>query len=294
MTIFDEVMPETAPTSRVAGPTRTAVPPARTATNRHYAMTAPQYFTVEYAINPWMDPATPVDSALALSQWETLRQVYAGLGHTVDLVAPRAGLPDMVYAANGGFLAGDTAVVARFAYPQRAGEADAYAEWMTAAGYRTVFTDHVNEGQGDLLLVGSTLLAGYGFRTDRRAHDQIAAATGLDVVSLELVDPRFYHLDTALAVLDDSTIAYHPPAFTAAARKRLTDLFGDAIEVGSADAFVLGLNVVSDGRHVVMPAAATGFADQLRRAGFEPISVDLSELLKGGGSVKCCTLERYR
>ncbi|MBX8689825.1 N-dimethylarginine dimethylaminohydrolase [Mycobacterium sp. 20091114027_K0903767] len=288
MTIFDEVVHGTVPQAGGA-----VAPPARTATTRHYAMTAPEYFTVEYAINPWMDTATPVDTALALTQWDTLRRVYADLGHTVDLVAPRTGLPDMVYAANGGFLVGDTAVVARFAYPQRAGEADAYAEWMATAGYRPVRTEHVNEGQGDLLLVGSNLLAGYGFRTDRRAHDEIAAITGLGVTSLELVDPRFYHLDTALAVLDDSTIAYYPPAFSDDARKRLTELFSAAIEVGSADAYVLGLNVVSDGRHVVMPAAATGFAAQLRRAGFEPIGVDLSELLKGGGSVKCCTLELH-
>ncbi|OBJ96665.1 N-dimethylarginine dimethylaminohydrolase [Mycolicibacterium fortuitum] len=288
MTIFEEVMPQAVPEPRVAESS------ARTATTRHYAMTAPEYFTVEYAINPWMDTSTPVDTTLALTQWEVLRQVYVDLGHTVDLVTPCSGLPDMVYAANGGFLLGDTAVVARFAYPQRAGEAAAYAEWMSAAGYRTVFTDHVNEGQGDLLLVGSTLLAGYGFRTDRLAHDEIAHATGLHVVSLELVDPRFYHLDTALAVLDDSTIAYYPPAFSDDSRKRLTHLFGDAIEVSSADAYVLGLNVVSDGRHVVMPAAATGFAHQLRRAGFEPVGVELTELLKGGGSVKCCTLERYR
>ncbi|BBX94592.1 N-dimethylarginine dimethylaminohydrolase [Mycolicibacterium boenickei] len=287
MTIFDEVVHGTVPQ------TGGTVAPTRTATTRHYAMTAPEYFTVEYAINPWMDTATPVDTTLALAQWDTLRRVYADLGHTVDLVAPRAGLPDMVYAANGGFLVGDTAVVARFAYPQRAGEADAYAEWMSAAGYRPVRTEHINEGQGDLLLVGSNLLAGYGFRTDRRAHDEIAAVTGLDVTSLELVDPRFYHLDTALAVLDESTIAYYPPAFSDDARKRLTELFGTAIEVGSADAYVLGLNVVSDGRHVVMPAAATGFAAQLRQAGFEPIGVDLSELLKGGGSVKCCTLELH-
>ncbi|MBP3083257.1 dimethylargininase [Mycolicibacterium fortuitum] len=288
MTIFEEVMPQAVPEPRAAESS------ARTATTRHYAMTAPEYFTVEYAINPWMDTSTPVDTTLALTQWEVLRQVYVDLGHTVDLVTPRSGLPDMVYAANGGFLLGDTAVVARFAYPQRAGEAAAYAEWMSAAGYRTVFTDHVNEGQGDLLIVGSTLLAGYGFRTDRLAHDEIAHATGLHVVSLELVDPRFYHLDTALAVLDDSTIAYYPPAFSDDSRKRLTHLFGDAIEVSSADAYVLGLNVVSDGRHVVMPAAATGFAHQLRRAGFEPVGVELTELLKGGGSVKCCTLERYR
>ncbi len=148
MTIFDEVVHGTVPQ------TGGAVAPTRTPTNRHYAMTAPEYFTVEYAINPWMDTSTPVDTALALTQWDTLRRVYAELGHSVDLVTPLDGLPDMVYAANGGFLVGDTAVVARFAFPQRAGEADAYAEWMAAAGYRTARTEHVNEGQGDLLLVG--------------------------------------------------------------------------------------------------------------------------------------------
>lgn len=117
--------------------------------------------------------------------------------------------------------------------------------------------------------------------------------SGLPVHTLTLVDPRFYHLDTALAVLDDTTVAYYPPAFTAASRDRLCALFPDAIEVGSADAYALGLNAVSDGRHVVHPVAATGFADQLRAAGFVPIGVDLSELLKGGGSVKCCTLELF-
>lgn len=254
-------------------------------------MTPPTYFTVEYAINPWMDTTTSVDSHRTMAQWDTLRQTYLDLGHRVDLVAPRPGLPDMVYAANGGFVIGTTAVVARFAYPQRAAEADGYAEWMTAQGFTPVTTEHVNEGQGDLLLVGRTLLAGWGFRTERQAHDEIAAGTGLPVVSLELVDPRFYHLDTALAVLDDTTIAYYPPAFSADSRRRLQELFPDALEVGSADAFVLGLNVVSDGRNVVLPAAATGFAAQLQAAGFEPIGVDLSELLKGGGSAKCCTLE---
>ena len=268
--------------------------PARRAQTRRYAMTPAVHFAVEYAINPWMDTATPVDTERAMRQWETLRQTYLDLGHRVDLVDPVAGLPDMVYAANGGLIVGDTAVVARFAYLQRAAEADAYADWMRRHGFRPVRTRHVNEGQGDLLVVGPRILAGYGFRTDRRAHDEIARLTGRPVVSLELVDPRFYHLDTALAVLDDSTIAYYPPAFTDAARARVTELFPTAIEVSSADAYVLGLNAVSDGYHVVLPSAATGFADQLRDAGFAPVPVDLSELLRGGGSIKCCTLEVYR
>ncbi|OBG64844.1 dimethylargininase [Mycobacterium sp. E735] len=265
----------------------------RTPTARRYAMTPPTFFAVEYAINPWMDTSTPVDVGLAHAQWEALRATYRRLGHRVDVIEPAAGLPDMVYAANGGFIAGDVAIVAKFRFAQRAGESRAYAAWMSSIGYRPVCTRHVNEGQGDLLMVGQTVLAGYGFRTDRRAHPEISAALRLPVVSLELVDPRFYHLDTALAVLDDHTIAFYPPAFSAAAQDQLQALFPDAIVVGSADAFVLGLNVVSDGRRVVLPAAATGFAAQLRAAGFEPVGVDLSELLKGGGSVKCCTLEVF-
>nr|WP_245836106.1 dimethylargininase [Mycobacterium rhizamassiliense] len=256
-------------------------------------MTPPTYFAVEYAINPWMDVSKPVDVQVALAQWENLRHTYLKLGHRVDLVEPVPGLPDMVYAANGGFVTHDVAVVARFRYPERAGETQAYGDWMASAGYRPVSTRHINEGQGDLLMVGEKVLAGYGFRTDLRAHPEISAALRMPVVSLELVDPRFYHLDTALAVLDDDTIAFYPPAFSEAAQEQLHGLFPDAIVVGSADAYVLGLNVVSDGLHVVLPSAATGFAAQLREAGFEPVGVDLSELLKGGGSVKCCTLEVF-
>ena len=267
--------------------------PVRASSVRHYAMTAPTFFAVEYAINPWMDTSTVVDTHVAMNQWETLRQTYKELGHTVELVEPVAGLPDMVYAANGGLLVNGKAVVARFAYPQRVGESVAYAEWMVRHGFDPAETRHVNEGQGDLLVVGSIVLAGYGFRTEREAHAEIAALVGMPVVSLELVDPRFYHLDTALAVLDHTTIAYYPQAFSDAARAQLLELFPDAIEVAGADADVLGLNAVSDGRNVVLPAAATGFAEQLREAGFLPIGVDLSELLKGGGSIKCCTLEVY-
>ncbi|HTX93401.1 MAG TPA: dimethylarginine dimethylaminohydrolase family protein [Mycobacterium sp.] len=256
-------------------------------------MTPPTFFAVEYAINPWMDLTTSVDADLAQAQWESLYRTYRRLGHQVAVIEAMPGLPDMVYAANGGFIADNVAIVAQFRYAERAGESRAYAEWMSSLGYRPVFTRHVNEGQGDLLMIGETVLAGYGFRTDRRAHAEVSAALRLPVVSLGLVDPRFYHLDTALAVLDDHTIAFYPPAFSAAAQDQLHALFPDAIVVGSADAFALGLNVVSDGLHVVLPAAATGFAAQLREVGFEPVGVDLSEFLKGGGSVKCCTLEVF-
>ena len=271
--------------------------PDREARPRHYVMTRPAHFAVEYAINPWMDTSATVDAALAVRQWERLVQTYRSLGHTIQLVDPIPGLPDMVFAANGGLVLDDgfekVAIIARFTYPQRTGESVAYAGWLLDHGYCPLYTEHTNEGQGDLLIVGSKILAGYGFRTDRQSHDEVAKLSGLPLISLQLVNPRFYHLDTALAVLDDETIAFYPPAFGATSVALLRKMFPGAIEVADADAHVLGLNAVSDGLNVVYPAAAAGFAAQLAAAGFRPIGVDLSELLKGGGSVKCCTLEVY-
>jgi N-dimethylarginine dimethylaminohydrolase len=265
----------------------------RQASLRHYVMTPPQFFAVEYAINPWMDTTNPVDTDAALSQWQRLQDIYVELGHSVDLVVPVTGLPDMVYAANGGLIIDGTALVARFKYPQRQQESAAYGAWLRSQGFDPIYAQHVNEGQGDLLPVGDIILAGHGFRTALRAHSEIAGIFNRRVISLELVDPRFYHLDTALAVLDDTTIAYYPPAFSYVSRAHLETLFPDAILVDSADAYAFGLNAVSDGRHVVLSAAAAGFAEQLSDAGFEPIGVEMPELLKGGGSVKCCTLELY-
>jgi len=265
----------------------------RQASLRHYVMTPPRFFAVDYAINPWMDTTTPVDATVALSQWQRLQDIYVQLGHSVELVAPVPGLPDMVYAANGGLIINGTALVARFKYPQRQQESAAYGAWLQSQGFDPVYAQHVNEGQGDLLPVGDIILAGHGFRTALRAHSEIAEVFNRRVISLELVDPRFYHLDTALTVLDDTTIAYYPPAFSYVSRAHLETLFPDAIVVDSADAYAFGLNAVSDGRNVVLPAAAVGFAEQLSDAGFQPIGVEMPELLKGGGSVKCCTLEVY-
>lgn len=265
--------------------------PVRTATPRHYLMCPPTYFTVEYAINPWMQPGIDVDRHRALAQWDALRRTYLDLGHRVDLLTPMPGLPDMVYAANGATVVDGTVLAARFRHPQRAGEAVAHATWFRGAAARVVEPEFVNEGEGDLLVVGDLILAGHGFRTDPRAHAEAARVFGREVVSLELVDPRYYHLDTAVAVLDATTIAWLPEAFRPASRALLQELFPDAVVADATDAAVLGLNAVSDGRHVVLPIQAPRLAAAVAERGFVPVPVDLSELLKGGGGPKCCTLE---
>jgi N-dimethylarginine dimethylaminohydrolase len=255
-------------------------------------MCPPDHFAVNYAINPWMRPEVPVDAVTAMRQWAVLRQTYLELGHDVRTIEPVPGLPDMVFAANGATVVGGTVLGVRFRHPQRAGEAGAYLQWFRDRGYRRVRVPrHVNEGEGDIVFTGRVLLAGHGFRSDQAAGDEVARVFGLPVTSLRLVDPRFYHLDTALCVLGPDTAMYYPPAFDDAGRVAIAAQFAELIEAKDEDAEVLGLNAVSDGRHVVLPVQARSLAGQLRERGFEPIGVDMSELLKGGGGPKCCTLE---
>ncbi|MFF7027368.1 dimethylargininase [Streptomyces albidoflavus] len=266
----------------------------RHAAARRYLMCRPQYFTVAYVINPWMNPAKPVDVPLAVAQWEDLRDRYRACGHTVEELEPHPALPDMVFAANGATVVDGRVLGARFAHPEREAEAAAHAAWFRAHGFgEPVEPLHVNEGEGDFAVTRNWLLAGRGFRTSPLAHAQAQEVLGRPVIGLDLVDPRYYHLDTALAVLDDRTdeIMYYPDAFSPGSRAVLRRLFPDALIARERDAAVLGLNAVSDGARVFLPQAAQGLFGPLRERGFEPVGLDLSELLKGGGSVKCCTQE---
>jgi N-dimethylarginine dimethylaminohydrolase len=267
-------------------------PANRVATRRRYLMCEPRYFAVEYAINPWMDPTKPVDRELAVRQWRSLADTYRRLGHDVAEIEPVDGLPDMVFAANGATVAHGRVYGARFKYAERVDEGPAYLNWFKEAGYETAHDPaYINEGEGDLLVVGEQLLAGTGFRTDPAAHIEAGEVLGLPVTTLRLIDPRYYHLDTALCVLGPNDIAYFPGAFDAESQAKLRDLFPDAVIADADDAAVLGLNAVSDGLHVVLPLEATALAAKLSERGYQPVPVALSELRKAGGGPKCCTLE---
>lgn len=261
--------------------------PART-----YLMCPPTHFTVQYAINAWMDPATPVDRDRAMAEWERLRATYVSLGHGVHLLEPVEGLPDMVFAANGATVVGGMVMGAMFRHPERAREADAHRHWFERHGYRR-FTPatQVNEGEGDYVFAYRAIVAGHGFRTDPAAHDELFTVFGLPVVSVRLVDPRFYHLDTALCVIDPFTAAYYPGAFDEDGLLKLGTLFPDLIEATEDDALAFGLNAVSDGHHVVVPHDAAGLRKALTERGYDVVPVEMTELRKAGGGPKCCTLE---
>ena len=289
-------------TQNTAPATEAARETTRTQHLRRYLMCRPEHFTVSYTINPWMVPANPTDTDVALRQWQELYDTYLALGHEVELIDPVEGLPDMVYTANGGFLIDGIAYGPKFRFQERAGEAVPFIEWFRENGFDTREPLEVNEGEGDFLLVGDVILAGTGFRSTGDSHREIGDVFGREVVSLTLTDPRFYHLDTALAVLDPvqgvanggperANIAYLPSAFDARSQAILAERFPEAIHVSDEDGSVFGLNSSSDGYNVIISPRAKGFEKQLRERGYNPVLVDLSELLLGGGGIKCCTLE---
>jgi len=275
-------------------------PVERVQQHRRYLMCRPEHFTVSYSINPWMEPSRPTDTDLAVQQWQSLHDTYIELGHEIELIDPLEGLPDMVYTANGGFVIDGVAYGPKFRFRERAAEAPAFIDWFAANGFEVAEPVEVNEGEGDFLLVGDTILAGTGFRSTGDSHREVGEVFSREVVSLTLTDPRFYHLDTALTVLDPvegpggvdkANIAYLPNAFDERSQAILRERYPDAIRVSDADGAVFGLNSASDGKNVIISPRAVGFEAQLRERGYTPVMVDLSELLLGGGGIKCCTLE---
>ncbi|MFJ3885998.1 dimethylargininase [Streptomyces rubrogriseus] len=276
---------------------------SRVPRRRRFVVCEPRHFAVQYAINPWMSTGRPVDVVRALDQWQALVGTYRAHGHTVDTVAPVPGLPDMVFAANCAVVVEGRVFGSLFHAPERRPESVPFEAWFKTEGFEVHHPESVCEGEGDLVPVGRWILAGTGFRTTRAAHREVQEFFGVPVISLTLVDPYFYHLDTALFVLDDGTggegrsggsdgnIAYYPGAFSPGSREVLERLYPDAVLATREDAMAFGLNSVSDGRHVFIAPGARGLADRLADRGYVPVPVDLSEFHKAGGGIKCCTQE---
>lgn len=260
-------------------------------------MCPPDHFDVDYVINPWMegnvDAASP---ERARAQWRTLRDTIAAIAEVVEL-APAKGLPDMVFTANAGTVCGSRAVVSNFFHPQRQGESAHFAHWFRAQGFEVLELpgNIVFEGAGDSLIHrgGDWIWAAYGQRTDLQSHALVADWLGWELVSLRLVSPYFYHLDTCMCPLADGYLMYWPDAFDIESRAEIARRVPahKRIEVSEADAKQFACNTVNIGEHVIMNRASDELRGQLARAGFRVHEVDLSEFIKSGGSAKCLTLK---
>lgn len=260
-------------------------------------MCPPDHFTVEYAINPWMEGLMDsVDKALAHRQWQRLHDAIGELT-AVETADPAPGLPDMPFSANAGVVYRDVFVPSRFRHAQRQPEAALFARWFAERGYTIrELPDHLDfEGAGDALFDrgNGILWCGHGPRSDKAVADTLADLLGVRTIALHLAgDPRYYHLDTCFCPLTGGDLLYFPPAFDQPSLELIAEHVPEArrIAVTAEDAATFACNAVNIGRHVILNRAGDGLRGRLADAGFRVIECGLGEFIKAGGSAKCLTL----
>jgi len=269
-------------------------------------MCSPDYFCVIDVKNPYMEGnAGAIDLDKAKAQWELLKATFERLGFPVEVIPGAAGCEDMVFAANQtlpGLDAEDRPYVllSNMRHPSRQQEVAHYRAWFEAHGYRILelpSADMLLEGQGDALWhPGKKLIwGGHGHRTDRSTYDVVAALLGVPIVALRLVTDKFYHLDTCLSLINETTAMVVPEAFDAEGLAMLHEAFPNLIEIPASEALgcFAGNALALGGRHVIMHPGATQTVSRLRAQGLDVIEVDTSEYMKSGGSVFCLKMMIY-
>ncbi len=259
-------------------------------------MCSPNHYDVDYVINPWMEGNIHKSSRdRAVEQWQKLHHILKEYS-LVDLVEPQPGWPDMVFTANAGLVLGKNVVLSRFLHKERQGEEPHFKKWFEDGGY-TVYElpkDLPFEGAGDALLdrEGRWLWAGYGFRSELDSHPYLAKWLDIEVVSLRLIDERFYHLDTCFCPLTGGYLLYYPAAFDSYSNRLIEMRVAPEkrIALEEADAVNFACNAVNIDRTVVMNKASDALKQRLAGVGFDVIETPLTEFLKAGGAAKCLTL----
>lgn len=256
-----------------------------------FLMCEPRHFDVQYQINPWMKLGNPVDKSLAAAQWATLKNKIESLGAQVVEVPPRQGLPDMVYTANAGVVHGDEVVLSNFKHPERRLEHREFKSWFMKEGYRihTLPGYFSFEGRGDCFIWKDYLIGAWGFRSNKDAIHHISHILGLKAITLELQDPRFYHLDTCMSVLDSRGFGiYYPGAFLP---EEVSALPFDLLPVSEEDACRFVCNNINLDKNIIMTQSSAELRDGLEAEGFSIHPVDTREFIKSGGSARCMVLE---
>jgi N-dimethylarginine dimethylaminohydrolase len=290
-------------------------------TQPHILMCPPDFYGIHYEINPWMDMSRQADHAVAVSQWEGLYRAITEAGAQVSLLEPVRGLPDLVFTANAAMIYGrgtgfslsslegreeqecpdglksvprgkPKALISRFRHRQRQGEEPYNRRWFSENGFEVVDVpeNFSFEGAGDALFCGDTLYAGYRIRSDAAGHQQIGRMLGVRVIPVELVDGRYYHLDTCFCPLARREAIWYPPAIDEYGQRAMREHVPTLVEVEQVEAERFACNAVVIGRRVITNTGCDRLHTALAARGYEPVATPLDEFVKAGGSAKCLTL----
>ena len=256
-------------------------------------MCAPSYYGIEYEINPWMSRARQSDPQRAQEQWNLLCRILSNeLSVEILLIDPKPGLPDMVFTANAGLVWNDRFIASNFRHEVRRRETPYFTEWFRKQGFEIVHLpmEYYFEGEGDLLKCGELWCAGYHIRSDLLAHQKVAEIIEDEILSLELTNDWYYHLDTCFCPLSDQHALFYPPAFDSYGLEVLEKHIPDLIPVAPEEAARFACNAIVADRDIVMNTGCPGVREKLEALGFRVFETPLDEFIKAGGSAKCLVL----
>ncbi len=266
--------------------------PQRPATKPRLLMCPPDHYGIEYEINPWMHKERQADHALAVDQWNALRRHIEAAGAHVELLQPVPGLPDLVFTANAAMIYQHKALLSRFRFRERRGESPYNRRWFEGHGFAVLdVPEHFRfEGAGDALFCGDTLFAAYRMRSDAAGHQAIGRLLGVRVIPLELIDTRYYHLDTCFCPLSPVEAIWYPPAFDTYGQQAIRAHVPLLIAAAPSEAERFACNAVVIGRSVITNTGCNQLHVDLAQRGYTPVATPLDEFVKAGGSAKCLTL----
>lgn len=261
----------------------------------------PSHFTVEYVINPHMkDHIGSVDKDAAYAEWAHLKEAYQSVGLETHVLEGQQGLPDMVFCANQSLPyiseSGNKKVIMSIMHAdQRKPEVAHVQKWYEGNGYEIIELDsaeiHDFEGMGDAIWhYGKKLIwGGYGFRSSLDAYSVVSETYEVPIIALELLDNKFYHLDTCFCSLDENSALIYPEAFTNDGLELIHALIPNVIEASTYEAEQLfACNATSaDGKNVFIQEGCTEVNNELEKTGFVVHQFSTGEYLKSGGSVFC-------
>lgn len=273
-------------------------------------MVSPDFFRVDYAINPYMKDAAgklnTVDVGKAAEQWNFLKRTYESLGFFVEVIPGQVGLPDMVFAANQSFNFWDdnanrpVVILSHMRAAERSPEVPFFRKWYQDKGYelRELPVGQGSfEGNGDAIPHPNEkwIWGGYGFRTDKKIYSYLSEISRREFIPLELCSEHFYHLDTCFTLLNENTVAIYPGAFSESSLRLIKDRISDVIEIDQEECLkaFAGNAHCPNGKDVLLNPGAKKFNAELEKRGFRCHFVDTSEFMKSGGSVFCLKMMCY-
>lgn len=252
-------------------------------------MCPPTKYDVIYEINPWMDVNNKPDKKLAYEQWNALYNLYLKLNVEVELITQGDNLPDMVFTANAGIVYNGVFVSGNYRFKQRKGEEIYFQKKLKDDGLIVKTLKHFQGGEGDALLYKNTLYMGYGFRSQKSAHDEIGKILDVPTFSLKLINPYFYDFDTTFCPIGERGVLIYPEAYQKKDQEKALSIDGAiCMTKQQAENFVAN-SIYVKGKLLV------GYLDddlkkKLKKLDIEPILLNMSEYKKAGGGIKCLTL----